>query len=108
MIGNAVPVNLAKYVGSALMRYIISEESRETMRVIDLFAGCGGMSLGFENVGFDIVAAFDNWDAAITIYESNFSHPIYKKDLGVDDVIQQISDLHPDIIMGGPLAKTIL
>ena len=56
------------------------------MRVIDLFAGCGGMSLGFGNVGFDIVAAFD----------------IYKKDLGADDVIQQISDLHPDIIMGGP------
>ena len=72
------------------------------MRVIDLFAGCGGMSLGFGSVGFDIVAAFDNWDAAITIYESNFSHPIYKKDLGADDVIQQISDLHPDIIMGGP------
>ena len=72
------------------------------MRVIDLFAGCGGMSLGFGKVGFDIVAAFDNWDAAITIYESNFSHPIYKKDLGADDVIQQISDLHPDIIMGGP------
>lgn len=72
------------------------------MRVIDLFAGCGGMSLGFENAGFDIVAAFDNWDAAITIYENNFSHPIYKKDLGADDVIQQISDLHPDLIMGGP------
>ena len=60
------------------------------------------MSLGFENAGFDVVAAFDNWDAAITIYESNFTHPIYKKDLNVDDVIQQISDLHPDLIMGGP------
>ena len=72
------------------------------MRVIDLFAGCGGMSLGFENAGFNVVAAFDNWDTAVTIYESNFSHPIYKKDLGADDVIQQISDLHPDIIMGGP------
>ena len=72
------------------------------MRVIDLFAGCGGMSLGFENAGFDIVAAFDNWDAAITIYEINFSHPIYKKDLGADDVVQQISALHPDLIMGGP------
>ena len=72
------------------------------MRVIDLFAGCGGMSLGFENAGFDIVAAFDNWDAAITIYENNFSHPIYKMDLGTDEVIQQISDLHPDLIMGGP------
>ena len=72
------------------------------MRVIDLFAGCGGMSLGFENAGFDIVAAFDNWDAAITIYEINFSHPIYKNDLGADDVVQQISALHPDLIMGGP------
>ena len=29
MIGNAVPVNLAKYVGSALMRYIMSNESRD-------------------------------------------------------------------------------
>lgn len=29
MIGNAVPVNMAKYVGAALMRYIISEEGRE-------------------------------------------------------------------------------
>lgn len=72
------------------------------MRVIDLFAGCGGMSLGFENAGFDVVAAFDNWDAAIKIYESNFSHPIYKKDLSKDDVIPQISDMCPDLIMGGP------
>ena len=45
------------------------------MRVIDLFAGCGGMSLGFENAGFSVIAAFDNWDAAINIYRSNFSHP---------------------------------
>ena len=72
------------------------------MRVIDLFAGCGGMSLGFENAGFDIIAAFDNWDAAIKIYESNFSHPIYKKDLSKDGIIQQISAMRPDVIMGGP------
>ena len=69
------------------------------MRVIDLFAGCGGMSLGFENAGFDIIAAFDNWDAAIKIYESNFSHPIYKKDLSKGDIIQQLSDMRPDVIM---------
>ena len=41
------------------------------MRVVDLFAGCGGMSLGFENAGYDVVAAYDNWDAAISIYRSN-------------------------------------
>lgn len=46
------------------------------MRVIDLFAGCGGMSLGFENVGFDIVAAFDNWDAAINRKKSTKAYAV--------------------------------
>lgn len=72
------------------------------MRVVDLFSGCGGTSLGFEQAGYDIVGAFDNWDAAIEIYKANFSHPIYKKDLGSDDVISLIKSLKPDLIMGGP------
>lgn len=72
------------------------------MRVVDLFAGCGGMSLGFEQAGFDIVAAFDNWDAAINIYCQNFSHPVYKKDLSADDVRDTVKEMNPDIIMGGP------
>ena len=32
------------------------------MKVVDIFSGCGGMSLGFQNAGFDVVAAYDNWD----------------------------------------------
>lgn len=72
------------------------------MRVVDLFSGCGGMSLGFEQAGFDVVAAFDNWNAAISIYEKNFSHPIYQKDLSEDDAVSVIADIKPDLIMGGP------
>ena len=72
------------------------------MRVIDLFCGCGGMSLGFQNVGFNIVAAYDNWQPAIDIYKSNFIHPIYKKDLAFEDVISEIRELNPDMIIGGP------
>ena len=44
------------------------------MRVVDLFSGCGGMSLGFKEAGFDIVGAFDNWDAAVEIYKANFKY----------------------------------
>ena len=72
------------------------------MRVVDLFAGCGGMSLGFENAGFDVVAAFDNWDVAIDIYKKNFSHPIYKVDLSEVDVSENVRELSPDMIIGGP------
>ena len=41
-------------------------------RVIDLFCGCGGLSLGFEKAGFQLVRAFDNWDKAVNIYNKNF------------------------------------
>ena len=72
------------------------------MRVVDLFSGCGGMSLGFKEAGFDIVGAFDNWDAAVEIYKANFKHPIYKADLSNADYIQTIKELNPDLKVGGP------
>lgn len=72
------------------------------MRLVDLFAGCGGMSLGFQNAGFDILAAYDNWRPAIDIYRSNFRHPIYQKDLLAEDVSKELELLSPDIIIGGP------
>ena len=71
-------------------------------RLIDLFSGCGGMSLGFQNAGFEILSAYDNWWPAIDIYSKNFSHPIFKRDLSDDNVIDEIEKQHPDIIIGGP------
>ncbi len=72
------------------------------MRVVDLFSGCGGMSLGFEQAGFKIVGAFDNWDPAVTIYKKNFKHPIFKVDLSQDDASLAVEKLKPDLIAGGP------
>lgn len=72
------------------------------MRIVDLFAGCGGMSLGFEKAGHEILAAYDNWQVAIDIYKENFLHPIYKKDLSQEDITSEIQSLAPDMIIGGP------
>ena len=74
------------------------------MRVVDLFAGCGGLSLGFQNAGFEVVAAYDFWLPAVNVYRDNFtSHSIYQMDLSdVDAAIRHVTPFAPDMIIGGP------
>ena len=43
------------------------------MKTVDLFAGCGSLSLGFRNQGFEIVSTFKWWDSAVKCYQANFS-----------------------------------
>lgn len=71
--------------------------------VVDLFCGCGGLSRGFELAGFDIVAAFDGWDSAVTCYNENFNHEAHQLDLDdVDNAVNVIRQYEPTIIIGGP------
>lgn len=72
------------------------------IRTVDLFCGCGGMSLGFQNAGFDIVASFDCWEPAVSIYKMNFSHPVFQKDLMDSNSIDEVRKYRPEIIIGGP------
>lgn len=73
------------------------------IKCVDLFCGCGGMSLGFEASGFNIVAGIDNWKVAIRVYEKNFDHPIIEKDLmDVEGAAEVITEYTPDLIIGGP------
>jgi len=74
----------------------------KNLRTVDLFSGCGGMSLGFQNAGFEIIGAFDNWKIAIDIYKNNFEHPIYNYDLSTSESKNFIASLKPDVIIGGP------
>jgi DNA (cytosine-5)-methyltransferase 1 len=71
-------------------------------RTLDLFCGCGGMSLGFQNAGFELVAAFDNWKPALDTYTRNFSHPAFLCDLGTLEDMQVLRDFHADVVIGGP------
>lgn len=73
------------------------------MKVIDLFCGGGGMSLGFEKAGYKILTAYDNWEKAIDVYNDNFSHPAKIIDLSdIDKSVSEIKPQKPDMIIGGP------
>ena len=52
------------------------------MRVLDLFTGCGGLSLGFSLAGFEITAGVEWWPPAVESYQVN--HPrakVFKGDI---------------------------
>src|SRR3546814_19264235 len=77
------------------------------MRAVDLFAGCGGLSLGLKEAGIDVAAAFDAWSAAIKAYRRNLrDHPALLWDLS--DVIGTVAAIRslcggvPDLVAGGP------
>jgi len=69
------------------------------MNIISLFAGAGGMDLGFEKAGFNIVWA-NEYDKSIwETYENNHAAPIDKRDIRTIST-SEIPDC--DGIVGGP------
>lgn len=74
--------------------------------VIDLFCGCGGLSLGLENAGWSVVVAMDNWDKAVKVYEKNFNHQVWSIDLNLATTPLKKLELEkiatPTLLVGGP------
>jgi DNA (cytosine-5)-methyltransferase 1 len=70
------------------------------MRLIDLFAGCGGMTAGFVAAGFEPTLAVE-WDAASAAsYAANFG----RAHLFVGDIAELPETAVPeaDVVIGGP------
>jgi DNA (cytosine-5)-methyltransferase 1 len=77
---------------------------RTKIKVLDLFSGCGGLSFGFESVGFEIVAGIDNWgDALKTFQENHKNAQTFNLDLGNPDINKIKKDIGEiDVVVGGP------
>jgi len=74
------------------------------LRVIDLFSGAGGMSLGFEDDrfcgGFEVVFSLDNDPSAVATHARNFSGKSVCGD--IETWLKENDVPQADIVIGGP------
>lgn len=77
--------------------------SKTNIKVIDLFAGCGGFSIGFKQAGYEISKAVE-FDKQIALTYSK-NHPnthLYVDDIGNVDNSAFFSKNEAEVIIGGP------
>lgn len=71
-----------------------------TLKLIDLFSGAGGMSLGFRNEGFEPILALDNDAAAVETHKANFEGEAYCAN--VEEWLETSEVPLADVVIGGP------
>lgn len=65
--------------------------------IVDLFAGAGGLSLGFQNAGFVVVQALDSWTPAVETYRRNVGDHVRQESITRQSVLSPST-----LIIGGP------
>lgn len=75
-------------------------------RVIDLFSGAGGLSLGFELANFKNIFSVEIMPDYCKTYKTNFiHHNLFEKDikqLKKEEIKKNIKNKNVDVIAGGP------
>ena len=90
-----------------LTTLFLPPETTDPPPIIDVFSGCGGLSLGFTTAGFTVRDAFDNWEPAVESYSANAKHTVHYADLTDPSVITRADVLADPAIgtvglIGGP------
>jgi len=80
---------------------------RNHCKIIDLFSGCGGLSLGFKNAGYEIMCGVDVDEKALETFKYNFpDSETINIDLSnkqkLSEFISVYKSKKPDVIIAGP------
>lgn len=80
---------------------------QEKKYLVDLFSGCGGLSFGFEQAGFESVLGVDVDAPALKTFAKNHPHAKtleldLSKDESVCEIVNALGDKKIEIIVAGP------
>jgi DNA (cytosine-5)-methyltransferase 1 len=78
---------------------------RPSPTFVDLFSGCGGLTLGLQQAGWQCLLGVDNWSDAVDTYRANFGdHRAEKLDIHdlTESKLAELIDGRPDWVVGGP------
>ena len=80
--------------------------STKKFKVIDLFSGCGGLSRGFIDAGYEVVLGVDNNEVALKTFKENHNGAeVLSIDLFDKNAVAKIKKIvgnHIDVIVAGP------
>src|SRR3989344_3473866 len=101
-LAQALNIKTAEFFMDSTSR---TNQSTAKPTVIDLFSGCGGLSYGLEDAGFEVLLGIDNWEPSLKTFKHN--HPVAEvmcADIShvTADKIKNITQRQGDIIVGGP------
>ncbi len=76
------------------------------LNVLSLFSGCGGLDLGFKQIGFEVAVANDIWSLALETFRLNFPEAnVIADDITRGKVQEEIINLVNQkihVVVGGP------
>ena len=71
-------------------------------RVVDLFCGAGGLSRGFEDAGFEVVASVDIEQKFEETFNKNHMNPVFRVADLSDGMPEAIKEKSVDLVIGSP------
>ena len=81
-------------------------EDISMMNVLDLFCGCGGLSNGFEQEGYNVLLGIDSDERALNTYRENHDNAVAHlgdiTNIKHEDISQLVNNKLVDIVIGGP------
>lgn len=98
----------AEKIRKCLQKGIETVENIENRpKVLDMFCGCGGLSRGFIDAGYDVVLGIDKEAIALKSFEANHGNAkginvdLFKEN-AIDIIVEALNGAEIDVLVGGP------